>query len=405
LKILFINPLYASKDNGGAEIILQTHAEAMRKRGHSVSVLSLGDTGMAWAEEINGVKVRRVRIKNIYWPFGGVQASAWKRTLWHLFDIYNPLTKPVIAEVVKSEQPDLVCVHNLPGWSVSVWSVLERLNIPIVQVLHDPYLICPRSNMFHKDKPCQQQCLKCRLMRKFHPRLSKKVTAVVGVSQFILGKLIRLGYFEDVPIREVINNARQMNAAAQARGTEPESNGLITFGFIGRLLSSKGIEFLLDSFIRHSPESWRLVVAGSGKLEYESYLKAKFGHDRVSFIGSVPPEDFFGRIDFTVVPSLWEDTFPGVVFESFFYGVPVLGSNRGGIPEMIQEGVNGVLFDPDVCGSLQALMSEVAVNKDYWQSSAQKIIEMSHLFFDSEAWTDKWEDLYTRVLELPVQRR
>jgi glycosyltransferase involved in cell wall biosynthesis len=55
----------------------------------------------------------------------------------------------------------------------------------------------------------------------------------------------------------------------------------------------------------------------------------------------------FSSIDALIVPSLWNDTFPGVVFEAFGYGVPVIGSRRGGIPEMIVHGENGLLFDPD----------------------------------------------------------
>ncbi|BCS55012.1 hypothetical protein GSbR_17930 [Geobacter sp. SVR] len=164
-------------------------------------------------------------------------------------------------------------------------------------------------------------------------------------------------------------------------------------------MPSKGIELLLDTFINHSPESWSLVIAGSGKIEYETYLKNKFSHERVDFIGRVQPEIFFEKIDFTVVPSLWEDTYPGVVFESFFFGVPVLGSNRGGIPEMIQEGVNGVLFDPDDCCSLYALMGDVAANREYWQTSSHAIMGMSHAFFDVDAWTERWEELYFNVLK------
>jgi len=398
MKILFINSLYEPYVVGGAETILRAHVNALHGRGISVAVLTLNPKQGLTSDFVDGVRVWRAGLKNIYWPFGNEQSPGWKRALWHFADIYNPLMRSVVKDVVQVEAPDIVCTHNLTGWSVSVWSELAKLGIPVVQVLHDPYLICPRSNMFSKGSPCQRQCLKCRAMRLLHPQMSRQVSAVVGVSSFILDKLDRYGYFSTVPIREVIHNARDMGSAeitGETRRQYPE--GEVAFGFIGSLMASKGIELLLDTFVRHAPAAWRLVVAGSGKMEYEVYLKARYRHDRVTFIGRVPPETFFNQVDITIVPSLWEDTFPGVVFESFFFGVPVLGSNRGGIPEMISEGNNGVIFDAGEPEGLSVAMNDVASRIKQWRSAAPFIQSSAGKFFDLDGWTDKWLALYRRV--------
>lgn len=400
MKILFINSLYEPNVIGGAEIILRSHVNALHQRGHDVSVLTLDPQPGLTSNSVDGVRVWRAGLKNFYWPFGCEKPPAWKRALWHLTDIYNPFMTSAVKEVVQIEAPDLVCTHNLTGWSVAVWSALTKLGIPIVQVLHDPYLICPRSNMFSKGTPCRQQCLKCRSMRLMHPRLSNQLSAVVGVSRFILEKSVRYRYFGNVPIREVINNARDMGSVhevGEAKG-QP-SNRQVTFGFIGNLLASKGIELLLETFVGQAPDSWRLVVAGSGKDDYEADLKKRYRHERIHFIGHVRPNTFFNQVDFTVVPSLWEDTFPGVVLESFYFGVPVLGSNRGGIPEMIQEGINGVLFDPEDTEGLSASMVAVAARKDRWRNAAPDIRDTSRVYFDMNRWTDQWLSLYQRVLK------
>jgi len=399
MKILFINSLYEPHVIGGAETILRSHVNAMHQRGHTVSVLTLDPKPGLTSDCVDGVRVWRAGLKNTYWPFGCEKPPAWKRALWHVIDIYNPLMTPVVKEVIRSERPDIVCTHNLTGWSVAVWPVLSDLGIPIVQVLHDPYLLCPRSNMFSNGVPCKRQCLKCRAMRLLHRRMSNRVSAVVGVSRFILEKTVGNGYFSRVPIREVLNNARDMGNPAETGVSKRQSlSGQVTFGYIGSLMDSKGIELLLDTFVRQAPDTWNLVVAGSGKEEYAAYLKNRYRHDRVAFLGRVSPEIFFNQVDCTVVPSLWADTFPGVVFESFFFGVPVLGSRRGGIPEMISEGANGALFDPEDPGGLSTAMVDVAARIEFWRGAAPAIQGSARAFFDVESWTDRWISLYQRVI-------
>ena len=399
MKILFINSLYEPNVIGGAETILRSHVNALKARGIEVAVLTLDPEPGLGSDLVDGVRVWRAGLKNSYWPFGAEKPPGWRRGVWHLIDIYNPLMLGAVEEVLGAEKPDLVCTHNLAGWSAAAWSVPHRLGIPIVQVLHDPYLLCPRSNMFSNGAPCVRQCLKCRVMRLFHPHWSNQVSAVVGVSRYVLEKTVQKGYFGKVPIREVINNARELGAPPLLASAGPKTApGRVSFGYIGSLMESKGIELLLDSFVRRAPEGWTLLVAGSGKAEYVAQLKERYRHDRVSFIGRVAPEQFFQQVDCTVVPSIWGDTFPGVVFESFFYGVPVLGSRRGGIPEMIGEGANGVLFDPAEPGGLERAMDQVAGEIDSWRRAAPAIREQAAHFFDVAGWTERWISLYRRVL-------
>jgi glycosyltransferase involved in cell wall biosynthesis len=398
MKILFINSLYEPNVIGGAETILRSHVNALHARGVEVAVLTLDPKPGLRSDLVDGVRVWRAGLRNSYWPFGGAKGAGWRRALWHALDIYNPLMASALRQVLRLEAPDLVCTHNLTGWSVAAWSVLSELGIPTVHVLHDPYLLCPRSNMFHKGVPCLRPCLKCRAMRLFHPGWSNQVAAVVGVSRFILEKAVANGCFSTVPIRQVINNARDMGPARIVAAKRPAPAGQVTFGYIGSLLDSKGIELLLESFVREAPQGWRLVVAGSGKEGYVSQLKQSYRHDRITFLGRVAPELFFNQVDCTVVPSLWPDTFPGVVLESFFFGVPVLGSRRGGIPEMIIEGENGVLFDPEQPGELVGAMVEVAARIDFWRGAAPAIRESAGAFFDLPGWTERWLSLYRRVI-------
>ena len=93
-----------------------------------------------------------------------------------------------------------------------------------------------------------------------------------------------------------------------------------------------------------------------GDEAYLAQLRSLAGPN-VRFLGWTSPEAFFPEIDILVLPSVWPDPQPRVTFEAFSYGVPVIGSRAGGIPEEIDEGRTGWLFD---AGSAEALAEVIA---------------------------------------------
>jgi glycosyltransferase involved in cell wall biosynthesis len=222
MKILYINILYAPYLYGGAERTLQTLAEGMVVRGHDVTVLTTGPDSGLHEDSINGVRVLRAGMRNLFWHAVRNKPPAWKRSLWHLVDMYNPLMRRLVSDVVCHVKPDVVSLHNLPGFSVSAWDAIYQEGVPMVQVLHDQYLLCPRCTMFRDDHVCERQCLSCRTMRYFHPRLSKKVNAVVGISRFILDHHIQHGYFCESSIMRIIHNVRNNSKALTAPRREPD---------------------------------------------------------------------------------------------------------------------------------------------------------------------------------------
>lgn len=397
MRILFINGLYEPYVGGGAEITLHKLTRGLMSLGHQVAVLSIGDNVGLCIDRVDGVKVYRAGIRNLYFPHGNKTPSPWSRTAWHLLDCYNPLMQDYVRTVVDAEQPEVSSCHNLAGWSVSAWDALSDCGVPIVQVLHDQYLLCPTSTMFDGHSPCQKQCLRCRTLRLPHAGKSNQVSAVVGVSRFILDKLLSYGYFRDTPIRQVIHNARTLDAAFH-HSRERAVGGRRVFGFIGTLAPQKGIEMLLDSFSQCTEAGWRLIVAGTGRSGYEAELKKRYRNENISFAGYSSPMDFFEKIDICVVPSLWEDTFPGVVLESLSMGVPVIGSERGGIPEMLQNGYNGLLFNPGDPHGLASAMRRMSEGLDSWPVHRAGIVKSSLPFSDGYGWSKQWENVYAGVV-------
>ncbi len=131
----------------------------------------------------------------------------------------------------------------------------------------------------------------------------------------------------------------------QAQGI---NGGLVNLLFAGQLAEHKGIRFLVDALKEaHLPFSWELHIAGTGALEQQ--LRAQLADDpRFIFHGKLAAEPFeavWWQTNLTIVPSLCLENAPAVIAESLARGIPVLASRVGGIPEMIEEGRNGWLFE------------------------------------------------------------
>ena len=92
-------------------------------------------------------------------------------------------------------KPNIVITLNVTGWSTAIWGEICARKIPIIHVLHDLYLLCPTSNMFKNGSPCVNVCSQCSLMRVGFGGKSNFVSAVVGVSKFILDKHVDGGLF------------------------------------------------------------------------------------------------------------------------------------------------------------------------------------------------------------------
>ena len=399
MKILYINTLYAPYIGGGAEITLQTQVEGMQRAGHEVAVLTIGPEPGLHREEVNGVTIWRAGYRNLYFHHRSAQVSPWRRVLWHLRDRYNRGMQDYVRSVVAVFRPDVASCHNLAGWSIAVWDALTELNVPIVQVLHDQYLLCPKSTMFKRGDRCASQCISCKALRTGHVRKSKQVAAVIGVSRFIREKFIANGYFESARIKASVPNARNVNLSALPLGPQGHDDQVI-FGYIGTLSPNKGIELLLQAFSDCSEGNWKLRVAGTGLEEYEGSLRSKYLGARIEFLGRVDPAEFFPSVDATIVPSIWEDTLPGVVFESLIFGKPVLGSKRGGIPEMVGP-ESGILFNPS-SDEIAVALASFAKDLPTWRSRFADIQRIGRMYADESAWLARYEELFADARDRSV---
>ncbi len=346
--ILIFNELYAPYKMGGAEVSTQLLAEHLVKLGIEVHVCTSGIQKESYV--LNGVIVHRISQSNVYWSYEKDKQSTPRKALWHIKECYNINCKKDILEVIGQVHPNIIHTNVIAGFSVIIWEIAHKLSIPIVHTLRDYYLMCYKSTLYNKQR-CDNQCLICKFFSKLKREKSKYVHAVVGISKFILDKHLNSEYFQNSTIQMVIPNSVDIMTSRQERHTNK------CIGYLGRLHESKGVEYLIKTFIEQDTNGYHLKIAGDGDSKYITYLKAKYKTPSVQFVGRVNAENFLKQIDLLVVPSLWEEPFGRVVIEANACGCPVLVSNRGGLVELI-DGNNGAVFSLEKKGNLGYMLNK-----------------------------------------------
>ncbi len=135
---------------------------------------------------------------------------------------------------------------------------------------------------------------------------------------------------------------------------------MTTWGFIGRIHQEKGVHEAVEVVgeLVRGGKAVRLLIAGDDTTSYGKKLRKRVEQDPVlsgciEFLGKVSRDrvipDFFHRVGVLLFPSLWEEPFAITVLEALATGLPVIASNRGGTPEIINE-QTGYLYAPEVDG-------------------------------------------------------
>jgi glycosyltransferase involved in cell wall biosynthesis len=339
MKVLILNSLYYPNIIGGAERSVQIIAENMIRAGIDTVVASVSDRD--YIDYINGVKSYYVYHSNLYWSYYSKEKTVFLKPFWHLLSIYNYFILKRVKKIIKEEGPDIIHTNNLSEFTPGVWKLARRMKIPVVHTLRDYSLLCPKASLFKGNNNCSRKYMVCRLLQLFKRYYSRYVDAVAGNSDFILKKHIDSGFFKNSISYVVYNSFDQKNQV-----NRKTTGNKIRFGFMGQLSSYKGIELLFGIF--KDIKDAKLNVFGKAQTyEYGKYLESRYASDQIKFHGFVNTENAMEMIDVLIVPSIWDDPLPRVIYEAYFYGIPVIGSKRGGIPEIIDIGKTGFIFNPD----------------------------------------------------------
>jgi len=177
----------------------------------------------------------------------------------------------------------------------------------------------------------------------------------------------------------------------------------LRFGYMGTLLPMKGVGFLISAFKEIKNSKIKLSIYGklfpfSGFEYYPDLLRKMVKNDsRIELMGGYDNKDvgrIFASIDVLIVPSLWLENAPLVIQEAFLSKTPVIASRIGGIPELINDGVNGLLFNPGDADNLREKIKYIIDNPDVIEKFKEKMPEVKNIEDNGR----EMEELYNRLL-------
>ncbi len=399
MKVLIFNSLYYPNIIGGAERSVQILAEGLLEWNITPVIVTTSDRD--FVDYVNNVKVYYVNVPNLYWMKTSKEQPKWKKPFWHLFDMYNPLVSKKISIILQSENPDIIHTNNLAGFSVAIWDLAKKFGIPVLHTLRDYYLLCPSSTMFRNGGNCKSQCKLCKLYSFIKMFCSNKyVDGVVGVSKFILNRHLNFGYFRNCKIKTFIYNPIKSTDFISLRRKRKRKK--VVFGLVGVMSPNKGTEFVLRFFKELDLLNAKLLVFGKGiNKDYEKRLKAKYASHNIVFRGFGEPEKIYNDLDVTIIPSLWHEPFPRVLIESYSYGIPVLASNRGGIPENVIEGKTGFIFNPDEKEDFKKKLKMMIYYVCSGRFSYEEIVKFSRKF-QVELVVENYISQYKKILDANI---
>lgn len=391
MKICIVSNLYPPHIIGGAEITVANLAEALSQKGHEVMVITTSPGKEELVEVLNGVKVYKINPGNIYTLYDHQDQPAINKALWHARDIWNNKTHKKVKEILEDENPDVVHVNNYKGFSMSVFDAAKKAGIPLVFTAHDCSLICPRANLLHGNgEICENPKAACNLYSNIQRRLIKgKVNWFTAPSQFIINKLKSHQFFTDVETSKIPLGVEFSNHKLE------KNYDTIDISYMGGLNKIKGVQILIKALRNIDNDNIKLHIYGKG-VDEEEFKEMAENDPRIIFHGYVEREmlqDSYHQSNLTVLPSICYDNSPMMIYESLTSSTPILASNIGGIPELVEENINGYLFKPGDEEELRQIMEELINNPDSLKQLEKGAFESASQY-TMEKYVQSFEEIY-----------
>lgn len=351
MKVLMINKfLYP---NGGSETYIFKLGEYLQSQGHEVQYFGMEHEGRCVGNRVN--------VYTSDMDFHG--GSKLAKLTYPIKTIYSLEARKKIRQVLDDFQPDVCHLNNFnyqltPSVILEIkkWEQQTKHKCKIVFTAHDYQLVCPNHMLNHPGT--HQNCEKCLgghfvnctkgkcihgstaksivgMMEAYFWKWNgayKHIDAIICCSEFMKTKLDSNPIFakKTIAIHNFID---------EVDWKKNDKKDYILY--FGRFSEEKGIGTLLK-VCKELPEI-QFVFAGTGPLE--DNINGISNIKNVGFQTGKDLEKLISEAQFSIYPSEWYENCPFSVMESQMFGTPVLGADIGGIPELIQVGKTGELFE------------------------------------------------------------
>ncbi|MCJ7443251.1 MAG: glycosyltransferase family 4 protein [Methanotrichaceae archaeon] len=384
MKICLVIEGYPPNATGGVSIYGQSLAHGLARQGNQVLVLTPGPlrgiSSFKPSMEMDGpVRVFHIPLVNIYDSYRSKGIPLFLKPIYHGINLWNPAQFILFRKFLQEELPDVLHIHDIYSMSLSLLDAAKCLGIPVILTLHSLLLLCRKVTLFRSDGSfCRRRSIFCRLYsRAIQEIMSNKPNIVTAPSQFLLDLYSQHGFFLKSRKIKLINGID-----IDHKKYEKKNNKNFNILFVGRLGKHKGVHTLIEAVRRIQGDEVRLHIVGGG--DYKNDLERLATNDeRIKFYGVMPNSELpflYGMSDVTVVPSIGFEIAPVVITESFRAGTPVIASRIGGIPEMVEEGHNGLLFSPGSVDELEYVLRNLISDRSMLEQMGRNAYDSAKVY-------------------------
>jgi glycosyltransferase involved in cell wall biosynthesis len=397
MKIMTVHSRYRSSAPSGENRVVDQESVALAGLGHEV------------------VRFERRSDDIASWP-KAKQAALPAMVVW------NAGAHRDLTAALQAQRPDVVHVHNtFPLLSAAILHACRAARVPVVATIHNYKLVCASGDFFRAAEPCHDCAPGHPLPAVRHGcyRGSRAATAPVALSSAIhrtAWQSLVAGYiFISKSQRDLLSGfgfppdrVFIRHNMIPARDVPP-SGRQDTVVYAGRLDAAKGLPVLMRAWDRYQKEApdhpgLRLVIAGSGPLD----------RDVAGWAAARPSVQLAGQLDAAacaqvmaaaravILPSAWEETFGLAAVEAMALGVPPVAAAHGSFPELVADGVNGVLFRAGDPNDLARVLADIDSYPDRYAEYGKQARKAYEQQFDPAASMRKLIEIYEYAMANPI---
>jgi glycosyltransferase involved in cell wall biosynthesis len=364
VKVLVVHNRYRSEQPSGENNVVDAEVSLLAEGGHKVSLFERRSDDIA-------------------------QMPLPRKATVPLLVPWNPAVRKELAARLRASRPDVVHIHNtFPLLSPSVVAACADAGVPAVATLHNYTMVCPPGTL-HRDGHICTECVGgSPLPAVKHGCYRGSSAATVPMAAGMVAN--RRRWWTGVSRFFCISAAqRDLLVSAGMPGermavkhnfvTDPgirRTGGGTHVLFLGRITEEKGVGLLMRAWDRLGGAlGVPLVIAGTGPMQDEVAVWAN-GRSDVSYVGlrnKAECRALTADAVAVVAPSTWLEAFGLVVVEAMAAGVPTVAAAHGAFPELVEDGVTGLLHQPNDAASLADRLREVVGDRNREMGDAARV--------------------------------
>lgn len=402
MKVLLVNKFHYKR--GGSETYYFTLAEALKRKGHQVIFFAMKDErNLPCGQEPYFVSNASVS--------GGIKSKL--NMVLHI--AYSKEAYRNMKRLLEAEKPDLV-ILNLVHKQLTL-SIIDAIReydpkLPIFWTMHDLIAVCPsytmldgKGNVCEKClqgsfRPCvENRCIRgSRLMSmlsRYEADYIRKKGWYDQVDLFIcpsdfLRKRLMAGRFTENPII-TLRNPLPTGTSWEPSG---QDDGYILY--FGRLSLEKGVDILIDAVKK---VQCRLVILGTGPMEEElrAYAGEAFNIEFKGFQTGKVLEDYVKNSRCVVIPSVCHENSPYSAMEAMAMGKPLVVSENGGLPELVDDGATGYIYGSGADALARCIRKMLELSQEEYKEMSAASARKAEKLFDADRYVAEIQRWYEMI--------